>query len=51
MPLIDLAEAAGFAAPLLTVLWTAALGMVLHAGYPPPSEEIEDAVLAACSAP
>ncbi len=51
MSLVDLAEAAGFALPLLTLLWTAALGVVLHAGYPPPSRDIEDAVLAACFAP
>ncbi len=51
MPLLDLAEAAGLAPPLLTLLWTGALGMFLHGSYPPPSEEIEDAVLAACFAP
>jgi hypothetical protein len=51
MSLVDLAGAAGFAPPLLTMLWTAALGVLLHAGHPPPSEGIEDAVLAACFAP
>lgn len=50
MSLLDLAEAAGFATPLLVLLWTGALGVVLHGAYPPPSEEIEDAVLAACFA-
>ena len=51
MSLIELAESAGLALPLLTLLWTGALGAVLHAAYPAPSEEIEDAVLAACFAP
>lgn len=51
MSLIDLAASAGLALPLFTLLWTAALGVVLHAAYPPPSEGIEDAVLAACFAP
>ncbi|WP_165585287.1 hypothetical protein [Roseococcus sp. SYP-B2431] len=47
MSLVELAEAAGFALPLLALFWTAALGLVLHAGYPPPSEDIAHAVLAA----
>jgi hypothetical protein len=51
MPLLDLADAAGLALPLVTLLWTAALGVLLHAGYPPPSEDIVDAVLAASFAP
>ena len=51
MLIVEIAEAAGFAIPLIIMLWTAALGVLLHAGYPPPSEGIEDAVLAACFAP
>lgn len=51
MSLLDLAEAAGLATPLLVLLWTGALGVVLHGACPPPSEAIEDAVLAACFAP
>jgi hypothetical protein len=51
MSLIDLAEAAGLATPFLILLWTGALGLILHAGHPPPSEDVTDAVLAACFAP
>lgn len=50
MSLVDLAEAAGFTLPVLTLVWTAALGFVLHAALPPLSEDVADAVLAACFA-
>lgn len=48
MPLVDLAEIAGFSLFALTLLWTGALGLVLHAALPPLSEDVADAVLAAC---
>ena len=47
MSLVNLAEAAGFALPFLVLLWTAAMGLVLQAAYPPPCGEIEEAVIAA----
>lgn len=51
MLVVDLAGIAGFSLSLLTLLWTAAFGLILHAGYPPPSDDIAEAVLAASFAP
>ncbi|MBS7813303.1 hypothetical protein [Roseococcus pinisoli] len=50
MSLIALIEAASFAAPFLFLIAIAGTGVVLHGAFPPPSEEVADAVLAACCA-
>lgn len=51
MNLVGLAMSGGLTLPALALLWTGAIGVLLHAWFPPQDEEIAEALLAASFVP